>query len=603
MSNRLIIQLYRGSAAQNNAYVGASGELTVDTTNKRLRIHDGVNAGGVELAKLSETLTTVEAQALIDTGLVTCADVNGSATEDFAVKVLYTANGILPTTVAQDIGSSTQRFRAIYVDEAYLSTNTLYIGDTPIIGTSADTVLIKADLDQSITVKTTGSGETNLQSERGITLSTSGANADVEVIANGTGAKARFTATQEIEFTTPTTTFYSDLVVNQNQSIVGNLTVTGNVTVNGDSFIINAGTVSTEDNLIVLNKGEIGTGVTAGKAGLQIDRGELTDYQILFDEADDYFKVGMVGNLETLASQEWVLAQTSIATHTHTSATTTVSGFLSAVDKAKLDGIETGATANQTKVELDALGINAATVNGKVVLTDVPVNAVFTDTVFDDTALITAVNAKVDKVSGKGLSTNDYTTDEQTKLAGIASGAQVNIGTNISLSGSGNTWAITSSTGTGVNIALASTGSAGLLSTTDKIKLDGVAAEANNYVHPVVDGSLHVPATSTTNNGKVLTAGATAGALSWTTPVALGDTTPAALGTAAVGTSTTAAHSDHVHTAPTTIAGNAGTATKLETARTLSLSGGVTGSVSFDGSANADIVTTLSGAIDLGMLP
>ena len=34
---------------------------------------------------------------------------------------------------------------------------------------------------------------------------------------------------------------------------------------------------------------------------------------------------------------------------------------------------------------------------------------------------------KVDKVSGKGLSTNDYTTDEKNKLAGIAAGAEVNV--------------------------------------------------------------------------------------------------------------------------------------------------------------------------------
>ncbi len=34
---------------------------------------------------------------------------------------------------------------------------------------------------------------------------------------------------------------------------------------------------------------------------------------------------------------------------------------------------------------------------------------------------------KVDKVSGKGLSTNDYTTAEKTKLAGIAEGANVNV--------------------------------------------------------------------------------------------------------------------------------------------------------------------------------
>lgn len=35
-------------------------------------------------------------------------------------------------------------------------------------------------------------------------------------------------------------------------------------------------------------------------------------------------------------------------------------------------------------------------------------------------------DAKVDKVSGKGLSTNDYTTAEKSKLAGIATGAEVN---------------------------------------------------------------------------------------------------------------------------------------------------------------------------------
>lgn len=39
---------------------------------------------------------------------------------------------------------------------------------------------------------------------------------------------------------------------------------------------------------------------------------------------------------------------------------------------------------------------------------------------YDDTALQTAVSNKVDKVSGKGLSTEDYTTAEKTKLAGLS---------------------------------------------------------------------------------------------------------------------------------------------------------------------------------------
>ena len=45
----------------------------------------------------------------------------------------------------------------------------------------------------------------------------------------------------------------------------------------------------------------------------------------------------------------------------------------------------------------------------------------------------TALGDKVDKVEGKGLSTNDYTTTEKTKLAGIAAGAETNIVTNVSI--------------------------------------------------------------------------------------------------------------------------------------------------------------------------
>ena len=43
------------------------------------------------------------------------------------------------------------------------------------------------------------------------------------------------------------------------------------------------------------------------------------------------------------------------------------------------------------------------------------------------TSVTNALNLKVDKEVGKGLSTNDYTTAEQIKLAGIATGAQVNV--------------------------------------------------------------------------------------------------------------------------------------------------------------------------------
>lgn len=55
-----------------------------------------------------------------------------------------------------------------------------------------------------------------------------------------------------------------------------------------------------------------------------------------------------------------------------------------------------------------------------------------------------------------------------------------------------------------------------------------------------------------------------------------------------------AARTITIPAAPTSVSGNAGTATKLATARTISLTGDATGSASFDGSANASITATLA---------
>ena len=72
-------------------------------------------------------------------------------------------------------------------------------------------------------------------------------------------------------------------------------------------------------------------------------------------------------------------------------------------------------------------------------------------------------------------------------------------------------------------------------------------------------------------------------------------TTPKANGTAAVGSETAKfARGDHVHPLQTDVSGNAGSATKLKNARTITLSGDVTGSVSFDGNQNVTMTTTVA---------
>ena len=83
---------------------------------------------------------------------------------------------------------------------------------------------------------------------------------------------------------------YTDLILN-------NITIKGNVTQEGSSFITKAETVEVSDNILLLNRGEVGSGVTKGVSGIQVDRGDLTDYQFIFDESDDRFKVGVEGDL------------------------------------------------------------------------------------------------------------------------------------------------------------------------------------------------------------------------------------------------------------------------------------------------------------------
>jgi hypothetical protein len=43
------LQLRRGTTAENDGFIGAAGEVTVDTTTKGLRVHDGITQGGAGL--------------------------------------------------------------------------------------------------------------------------------------------------------------------------------------------------------------------------------------------------------------------------------------------------------------------------------------------------------------------------------------------------------------------------------------------------------------------------------------------------------------------------------------------------------------------------
>jgi hypothetical protein len=116
----------------------------------------------------------------------------------------------------------------------------------------------------------------------------------------------------------------------------------------------------------------------------------------------------------------------------------------------------------------------------------------YTMELLDDTTV--DLSGKVDKVAGKGLSTNDYTTAEKTKLAGIAEGANKYVHPSytaktsglykVTVDATGHVSAVAAVTkgditalgipGQDTTYPEATTAKAGLMSAADKSKLDGM---------------------------------------------------------------------------------------------------------------------------------
>jgi len=78
---------------------------------------------------------------------------------------------------------------------------------------------------------------------------------------------------------------------------IGRLFVTGNLVVEGDTLTVEAENLDVNDNIITLNKGETGPGITLRYSGLEIDRGTLDNASFYFDENDDSFNF-VTGSVE-----------------------------------------------------------------------------------------------------------------------------------------------------------------------------------------------------------------------------------------------------------------------------------------------------------------
>lgn len=92
--------------------------------------------------------------------------------------------------------------------------------------------------------------------------------------------------------------------IGQDLTVTGDTIIHGDLTVTGNATIVNTNITTFKDNILLLNSNETGAGVTPNLSGIEVDRGSLTNYQSVFQESTQFFKIGQVGSLQCVATRE-----------------------------------------------------------------------------------------------------------------------------------------------------------------------------------------------------------------------------------------------------------------------------------------------------------
>ena len=139
----------------------------------------------------------------------------------------------------------------------------------------------------------------------------------------------------------------------------GNVTITGNLDVNGTTTTLDTTNSTITDRLIELGNGT--TGTPANDMGLVFERGSSDNVFIGWDESADAIAVG-TGSFTGASTGNLSFTRANINASTFDGAALSVTGNITvggtvdgrdvATDGSKLDGIETGATADQSDAEI-----------------------------------------------------------------------------------------------------------------------------------------------------------------------------------------------------------------------------------------------------------
>ena len=239
------------------------------------------------LVTTGQTLTTninTVSTNLVSTGAVV-DDISGNLN-------LITTGQTLQTQITSNDGDITTLTSNLVTTGQTLTTNINTVASN--LGTSGQTLQTQiTSNDSDISTLTSNLGTTGQTLQTQITSNDS----DIASLTTNLGTTGQTLQTQITSNDSDISTLDSTTVkLTTNQSIAGNKIFTNDVTINnltvtGTEVIVDVENLAVRDNIIEINSGESGAGISRISGGITIDRGSATNANILYNDANDRFEL------------------------------------------------------------------------------------------------------------------------------------------------------------------------------------------------------------------------------------------------------------------------------------------------------------------------
>lgn len=309
------VQFRRGTATQNNNFIGAQGELSVNLSNYSIRLHDGVTAGGYEMARANMS------NAVFGTSVLPSANTTynlGSASFKFANIFSQSFTGAL-------VGNA---------DTATQLATARSINGVAFDG-SAD-ITIEASIDKTLFISE------GLEDSGGLTSFDGGTDVTLRLKNS-----SNFSDTNLLKWDNTNSQFVDSIITDDGITVTaaGNLTITGDLLVQGATTTISTTNLQVTDKLIVIGDGTTTTQAADG-AGFNIG---TTGVSLTYDLANTSWTSSESMNLATGKTYKiagsTVIGATALGSGVVSSSLTSL-GTLTSLEVSGLSTFDNTATFN-----------------------------------------------------------------------------------------------------------------------------------------------------------------------------------------------------------------------------------------------------------------